>query len=81
MSEDLRNDVLLRHVGELNAPALPPALEARVRARARDAFVRGERPPTALARLGRLAAGAAVCSAIVVYLTWAALFVSALARG
>lgn len=79
MSEDLENDLLLRRVGELRAPALPPALATRVRARAGAAFARAERPPSALARLGGLATGAAVCSAIVVYLTWAVGFLSALA--
>jgi hypothetical protein len=70
------DDLLSRRLGGLPTPALPPALRERVRARAGAAFARAERPP---ARLSGLATGAAVASAIFVYVTWAVEFLAALA--
>jgi hypothetical protein len=78
MNETPPDDLLARRISTLSAPALPPALSARVRAQSRAAFVEAGRPR---ARFGGLLTGAAVGSAIFVYLTWAVEFLAALARG
>lgn len=70
------DELLRRRISGLSAPALPPALSARVRAQARDAFTEAGRPRP---RFGGLVTGAAVGSAIFVYLTWAVEFLTALA--
>jgi hypothetical protein len=69
-------DEIDRRLRGLPEIPLPPALGARVHARAR-AELEGARA----VRFASLATATAVISAIAVYLTWAVRFLSALARG
>jgi hypothetical protein len=73
------DDLLLEGLSRALAdqPALAPAVADRVRARARAALTA---PRPLSVRALRWMTSAAMASAVVVYLTWAASFLSALAR-
>jgi hypothetical protein len=68
------DDEIDQRVRALPAVPLPPALTARVLARAR-----AELEPRSAGRVASLATATAVVSAIAVYLAWAVRFLSALA--
>jgi hypothetical protein len=61
----------------LPAPALPPALAARVHDHARAVFERAGAPR----RVAVVATATAVVSAVALYLAWAVQFLNALGRG